>query len=168
LIVFNLSCSADHRFEGWFASGEEFDAQRGRGLLSCPMCGSSEVSKQLSAPRLNLHAQAQAVERPSAHAGHAARGAAGGGTAPAAAPQPVAVLSGQQQELLRELVRQVVENTEDVGPQFAEEARRIHYKEAEARAIRGVATREEAEALVEEGIEVSQLPVAIVDKSRLN
>jgi hypothetical protein len=173
LIVFNLSCSADHRFEGWFASGEEFDAQRGRGLLSCPMCGSSEVSKQLSAPRLNLHAQAhaqaqaQAVERPSAHAGHAARASAGGGPVPAA-PQPVAVLSGQQQEMLRELVRQVVESTEDVGPQFAEEARRIHYKEAEARAIRGVATREEAEALVEEGIEVAQLPVTIVDKSRLN
>jgi hypothetical protein len=166
LIVFNLSCSADHRFEGWFASGEDFDAQQGRGLLSCPMCGSSEVSKQLSAPRLNLHAQAEGgrgerhAER---HAGHAA-------AAPAkdAPREQMAMLSPRQQELLRELVRQVVENTEDVGDRFAEEARRIHYKEAEARSIRGVATREEAQALEEEGIEVAQLPIAIVDKSQLN
>jgi hypothetical protein len=78
------------------------------------------------------------------------------------------MLSEEQQQLLRELVRQVVENTEDVGGQFAEEARRIHYQEAEARAIRGIATREETEALAEDGIEVAQLPVTIFDKSRLN
>jgi hypothetical protein len=165
LIVFNLSCSADHRFEGWFASGEDFDAQQGRGLLSCPMCGSSEVSKQLSAPRLNLHAQADE--------GHADRRAERHSHAPAApakdAPrEQMAMLSPQQQQLLRELVRQVVENTEDVGDRFAEEARRIHYKEAEARSIRGVATRDEAQALEEEGIEVAQLPVTILDKSQLN
>jgi hypothetical protein len=165
LIVFNLSCAADHRFEGWFASAEEFDAQRGRGLLSCPLCGSPEVSKQLSAPRLNLHAQPAEQKRAPAR-----KGGGAGLPVPAtpAEPQQMAVLSQQQQDALRVLIAEVVSNTEDVGSRFAEEARRIHYKEAEERAIRGVASREEAEALLEEGIEVAQLPLAVVDKSRLN
>ena len=179
LIVFNLSCAADHRFEGWFASGEDFDAQRGRGLLSCPMCGSSEVSKQLSAPRLNL-LHAQSDERQSKQDKHPRRDlpathghghGSGHGTAAEVMDgesQGMAMLSPQQHDMLRELIRQVVENTEDVGNRFAEEARRIHYKEADARAIRGVATREEAESLVEEGIEVAQLPVPMLDKSQLN
>ena len=165
MIVFNLSCAADHRFEGWFASAEDFDAQRGRGLLSCPLCGSPEVSKQLSAPRLNLHAQQPEQKRTSARKG-------GGASVPVPAtpaePQQMAVLSQQQQDALRVLIAEVLSNTEDVGSRFAEEARRIHYKEAEERAIRGVASREEAEALLEEGIEVAQLPLAVVDKSRLN
>lgn len=154
----------DHRFEGWFASAEEFEAQRGRGLLSCPLCGSPEVSKQLSAPRLNLHAQpAEEKQLP-------ARKSGGGMPVPAntGAQQQMAVLSQQQQDALRVLIAEVLSNTEDVGNRFAEEARRIHYKEAEERAIRGVASREEAEALIEEGIEVAQLPVGVVDKSRLN
>ena len=166
MIVFNLSCAADHRFEGWFASAEEFDAQRGRGLLSCPLCGSPEVSKQLSAPHLNLHAH-QPEEKKRAPA----RKSGGAGLpvpAAAAEPQQMAVLSHQQQDALRVLIAEVLSNTEDVGSRFAEEARRIHYKEAEERAIRGVASREEAEALLEEGIEVAQLPLAVVDKSRLN
>ncbi|HEY4370524.1 MAG TPA: DUF1178 family protein [Burkholderiales bacterium] len=164
MIVFNLSCAADHRFEGWFASGEDFDAQRGRGLLSCPLCGSSEVSKQLSAPRLNLHAQPEPKRNKPAREGAPVPAAQGEG----GAAKPVAMLSQQQQDALRALIGEVLANTEDVGDRFAEEARRIHYKETEARAIRGVASREEAEALVDEGIEVAQLPVAIVDKSRLN
>lgn len=155
----------DHRFEGWFASAEEFEAQRGRGLLSCPLCGSPEVSKQLSAPRLNLHAQpAEEKKLP------ARKGGGAGLPVPATtgAPQQMAVLSQQQQDALRVLIAEVLSNTEDVGSRFAEEARRIHYKEAEERAIRGVASREEAEALIEEGIEVAQLPVGVIDKSRLN
>lgn len=162
VIVFNLSCAADHRFEGWFASGEDFDAQRGRGLLSCPLCGSSDVSKQLSAPRLNLHAQ------PEARRGKPAREGVSVSAVQDGAPQQVAMLSQQQQDALRALIGEVLASTEDVGERFAEEARRIHYKETEARAIRGVASREEAEALVDEGIEVAQLPVTFVDKSRLN
>jgi len=159
VIVFNLGCAKDHKFEGWFASGEDFDTQRARGLLSCPLCGSADVTKQLSAPRLNLHA-AEPAHRHEKSTGTAA---------PAQAPaQQVAMLATPEQEVLRELLRQVVANTEDVGSQFAEEARRIHYKEAQARAIRGVATPEEAEALLEEGIEVAQLPLPAFDKSRLN
>ena len=156
----------DHRFEGWFASVEDFDAQRGRGLLSCPLCGSADVTKQLSAPRLNLHAQAhEQADADARRRDVAAPSAVAVGSPP---PKPMAMLSAEQQHVLRELIRQVVENTEDVGPAFAEEARRIHYKEAEARAIRGVATREEAEELAEEGIEVAQLPFPALDKSQLN
>jgi hypothetical protein len=150
VIVFNLSCAAEHKFEGWFASGEDFDTQRERGLLSCPLCGSATVSKELSAPRLNLIPADQAKRR------HPAE------------PQPVALLGSPEQRALGELIRRVIENTEDVGPKFAEEARRIHYKETEARSIRGVATPDEAQSLADEGIEVARLPVAVIDKSRLN
>ncbi len=150
MIVFNLSCGAEHKFEGWFASGDDFDTQRSSGLLSCPLCGSATVSKELSAPRLNLIPADQAKRRDSANV------------------QPVAMLGSPEQQALGELLRRVIENTEDVGPKFAEEARRIHYKEAEARSIRGVATPEEAQSLAEEGIEVARLPVSRPDKSRLN
>lgn len=148
LIVFNLACDAEHRFEGWFASADDFESQRSRGLLSCPVCGSAVVTKQLSAPRLNLSATAEPA---------VANGDSAG--------VPMLKADG---ELLRELVRRVVEGSEYVGQRFAEEARRIHYKEAPARAIRGLASGEEARALADEGIAVAQLPFPIVDKSRVN
>ena len=147
MIVFNLACGTDHRFEGWFASADDFDDQGRRGLLSCPVCGSSEVRKQLSAPRLNLTA-----------------------TGSRDAPEErksVAMVNPEQAQLL-EMLRKVIESTEDVGQKFPEEARRIHYKEAPARPIRGVASQDEAKALSEEGIEVAHLPFPVVDKSQLN
>lgn len=149
MIVFNLGCAALHRFEGWFASADDFESQRKRGLLVCPMCGSAEVTKQLSAPRLNLSASAD-VPPPAS-----------------AAPTGVAVIDPEQRHL-RELIRRVFESTEDVGQNFSEEARRIHYKEAPVRAIRGLASKEEAQSLMEEGIAVAQLPFPVVDKSQLN
>lgn len=149
MIVFNLGCAALHRFEGWFASADDFESQRKRGLLVCPMCASAEVTKQLSAPRLNLSASADAPPPASA------------------APIGVAVIDPEQRHL-RELIRRVIESTEDVGQNFSEEARRIHYKEAPVRAIRGVASKEEAQSLAEEGIAVAQLPFPVVDKSQLN
>ena len=149
MIVFNLGCAALHRFEGWFASADDFESQRKRGLLVCPMCSSAEVTKQLSAPRLNLSASADAPPPASA------------------APIGVAVIDPEQRHL-RELIRRVIESTEDVGQNFSEEARRIHYKEAPVRAIRGVASKEEAQSLAEEGIAVAQLPFPVVDKSQLN
>ena len=148
LIVFNLGCAALHRFEGWFASADDFESQRARGLLACPMCGSPEVTKQLSAPRLNLSASAEAPP-------------------PAVTSKDVAVIDPEQRHL-RELIRRVIESTEDVGQNFSEEARRIHYKEAPVRAIRGVASQEQAQSLAEEGIAVAQLPFPVVDKSQLN
>lgn len=152
MIVFNLGCAALHRFEGWFASADDFESQRKRGLLACPMCGSAEVTKQLSAPRLNLSSSADAPPPPASEA---------------AAPSGVAVIDPEQRHL-RELIRRVIESTEDVGQNFSEEARRIHYKEAPVRAIRGIASKEEAQSLAEEGIAVAQLPFPVVDKSQLN
>ena len=147
MIVFNLACGTEHRFEGWFASADDFEDQGRRGLLSCPVCGSSEVRKQLSAPRLNLSA-------------------AGSRDAPEER-KSVAMVNPEQAQLL-EMLRKVIESTEDVGQKFPEEARRIHYKEAPVRPIRGVASQDEAKALSEEGIEVAHLPFPVVDKSQLN
>lgn len=136
--VFNLQCSAAHHFEGWFASEEDYASQLERGLLECPLCGDKALQKLPSAPRLNL-----------------------GASAPAEAKQ--AVTTGPELQALQAAYLQfacrVVEQTEDVGERFAEEARRIHYGEREERGIRGQATREETEALLEEGIAVMPLPL---------
>ena len=145
--VLNLQCSAGHGFEGWFASHDDYDEQRTRGLLTCPVCNSAEVSKLPSAPRLNLGAEGP---RPEASA-----------TPPAeAAPQALAQVSPQQlQAAWMKMVRHVMAHTEDVGTQFAEEARKIHYGEREERNIRGQASRAETEALLEEGIDILPLPL---------
>ncbi len=190
VIVFNLACEQRHIFEGWFGSLADMTAQQSRGLLACPVCGSAQIEKQLSAPRLNLMAAAsasaaQAREEAGQQAGkpvgNAAGGTAGnaagisaGNTAgdaatPATVPAPATALAlTPEHAQLRELIRHVLENTEDVGQKFPEEARRMHYRETPARSIRGVASRQEAEALAEEGIHVAQLPFPVVDKNELN
>jgi hypothetical protein len=129
--VLNLRCAHDHRFEGWFASEDDFVAQHDRGLVECPLCADKAIERLPSAPRLNV---ANLREQ--------------------SAAQPVAM-----QRAWMRAVRQVMENTEDVGERFAEEARRIHYGEAEGRGIRGQATPADADALREEGIEVVSMPV---------
>ena len=145
--VLNLQCAEGHGFEGWFASHDDYDAQRSRGLLTCPVCNSAEVSKLPSAPRLNLGAESP---RPEAFAPAAAE----------AAPQALAQVSPQQlQAAWMKMVRHVMAHTEDVGTRFAEEARKIHYGEREERNIRGQASRAETEALLEEGIDILPLPV---------
>lgn len=136
--VLNLQCSHAHGFEGWFASEDDFQGQLARGLVECPMCGDAQVTKMPSAPRLNL------------------------GAAEPQAPAKQEVVSApnaQLQAAWLQMVRQVMANTEDVGERFAEEARKIHYGESEERGIRGQATREETEALLEEGIGVLPLPL---------
>lgn len=147
MIVFNLACDAEHRFEGWFASAEDFSEQGRRGLLTCPVCGSGEVRKQLSAPRLNLSAAADKE---------------------ASQERKEVAMVGPDQAQLFALLRKVIESTEDVGQRFPEEARRIHYNEVPARPIRGVASRDEARALADEGIEVAHLPFPVADKSQIN
>ena len=139
--VLNLQCAHGHAFEGWFASHDDFESQRERGLVSCPVCNDAQVLKMPSAPRLNL--------------GQAAEPAA------AASPvQDVAQVTPQHlQAAWMKMVRHVLAHTEDVGPQFAEEARKIHYGESSQRNIRGQASREETEALLDEGIEVLPLPL---------
>ena len=147
--VFNLRCAQEHAFEGWFGSAEDFDTQQQRGLLSCPLCGSSTVSKAPSAPYIGSGALA-----PSTPAAVAKQ--------PAAMPTPA-----QLQAMFVKMAREVAANTEDVGERFAEEARRIHYDEAPERGIRGVASRDEAKALEDEGIAVMPLPFAHLLKDPL-
>ena len=139
--VLNLQCSHGHGFEGWFASEDDFQGQLARGLVECPLCGEREVAKLPSAPRLNLGASASAE--------------------PAAAgkQEVVATPDAAVQAAWLKMVRHVMANTEDVGERFAEEARKIHYGETEERGIRGQASREETQALLEEGISVLPLPV---------
>lgn len=162
--VLDLQCRQGHSFEGWFGSQNEYDTQRAQGLVSCPVCNDSEITKMLSAPRLNLgHAQAPA-SGPSETAGTPATASMAAAPSPDAVhgsdPMPMGAQNLQQmQAAMLNMVRHVLANTEDVGSQFAEEARKIHYGERKERNIRGQATPEEAEALLDEGIQVVPLPV---------
>ncbi len=138
--VLNLRCANGHGFEGWFASDDDFMSQNGRGLVECPLCADQVITRMPSAPRLNLS----------------------GAKEPAPAAGPVAAAPPQAADLQAawlSTVRQLMANTEDVGDRFAEEARRIHYGEEEARGIRGQATPQERESLREEGIETLSFPV---------
>ena len=149
--VLDLQCSQGHAFEGWFASHDDYESQRERGLLSCPLCNDAQVTRTPSAPRLNLgHGQS---EPPPAPAGAAAVPVAG---QTPALPPPAAL-----QAAWMKMVRHVMANTEDVGQRFAEEARRMHHGESEGRGIRGQASREETEALLDEGVEILPLPVPV-------
>jgi hypothetical protein len=150
--VFDLRCEHDHRFEGWFASGEEFESQHARGLVECPLCASRAVQRMPNATRLNL-GQARAAQPDGNPSGPTQPGAR------ASLPVAGGTAVGQLHEMWLKMVRHVMENTTDVGPKFAEEARRIHYKEAPERAIRGSATQSEAQELVEEGIEIVAMPM---------
>jgi len=138
MIVFELICVARHRFEGWFASGEDFERQRLSGLLACPICSTDQVTKLPTAKlgRSTDEATSGERERETEH----------GPTAGAA----VAFAA---------FVDHVLKNTENVGRAFPEEARRIHRELAPRRGIRGTATREETDALLEEGIAVVSLPI---------
>jgi hypothetical protein len=137
--VFNLSCESDHAFEGWFASLEEFDRQRDSHLLRCPLCDSGSVRRLPSASRLNF----------------------GSASSPAIAPALEATKALLQQ------FKKMVDDSENVGDRFAEEARRIHYRETAARNIRGVASQSERAELAEEGIEVFTLATPIGNKESL-
>ena len=145
--VLDLQCSNHHLFEGWFASENDFVSQCLRGLMQCPVCADPSVVKKLSAPRLNLSG---AREPPAAKSE----------PTPSASPAMPARMGEVETALAAAwmaVARHVVANTTDVGGQFAEEARKMHYGEAEVRNIRGQTTPEQAKALVEEGIEVMPL-----------
>jgi hypothetical protein len=146
--VLNLHCGQGHVFEGWFAGEDDFQAQLGQGLLECPMCGTHEVRKALSAPRLNLGARGPASP-PSSEA------------APASAP------GAALQAAWLHAARRIMAESEDVGARFAEEARRMHYGEASQRAIRGQASLEETAQLLDEGIAVVPLPLPAATKGTL-
>lgn len=160
--VLDLQCRQGHVFEGWFASEDDFQGQLQRGLVQCPLCADAHIEKRLSAPRLNLGARepqppaAVAPSQPPAPAG------LGSHTHNSAAGLPPALQAAWLQ-----LARQIVANTEDVGAQFAQEARRIHHGEVQERAIRGQATPDEAMELLEEGIAVVPLPLPAAAKETL-
>ena len=140
MIVFELICADKHRFEGWFASHEDFSSQRSGGLLTCPLCGSASVEKLPTAKIRKSEPVAMSSVAP------------GSDVAPPSA-------KGLSPAALNELVNYILLNTEDVGEQFAQEARRIHNQEAPQRDIRGKATAGETRELLEEGIPVLPLPV---------
>ena len=167
MIVFDLQCELSHTFEGWFGSSQDFESQQTRALIACPICASTLVTKKLSAPRINLGAvansevavangensQSEKVEK-SDRSVMSVQNAA-----PAQLSVPAKQTVERIQELWMEMARHVVANTEDVGSSFAEEARKIHYKEAPERNIRGVATRDESAALLDEGIDIHAFPL---------
>jgi hypothetical protein len=142
VIVFNLGCENSHRFEGWFASSEDFERQLGGKLVSCPLCGNANVSRLPHAVHI-----AKTSGKPQR-----------AGSTASTAPSPMQY-ANVGTEFLSRLVEHIIEHTEDVGPAFPEEARKIHYQETPDRHIRGTASRDEVEALKDEGIEVVALPI---------
>jgi hypothetical protein len=153
VIKYLLGCASGHEFESWFRASADFDAQSLSGEIACPICGSVDIVKQPMAPsvvtkraRPAPQPAQGAVSAPAAHVG------SGGAAAPAGG-DGVAV-----REALRAFTQKVMANTEDVGPRFAEEARKIHFGETEERQIRGSSTLEEARELVEDGVPFGFLP----------
>lgn len=150
MIVFNLHCKDGHRFEGWFASVKEFTSQKKRGLLACPTCGDVTIEKGLSAPRLNMGAKEPKQQLP----------VPAQKTPEMEGKDPFAVA----QILYSRMLDEILTKSEDVGKKFPEEARKIYYQESPGRAIRGQATQEEHDALVDEGIPVARFPVIPTDR----
>ncbi|MCJ8149840.1 DUF1178 family protein [Shinella sp. H4-D48] len=136
MIRYDLSCDNGHAFEGWFGSADDFDRQQKMSLVSCPVCGSTHVAKRLMAPSVST---ARKKER----------------------RQEMVMQAGQKEMVakLREIVSTIRANSEDVGERFPEEARKIHYGEAEQRGLIGQATLDEVRDLLEEGVEIAPLPV---------
>jgi hypothetical protein len=141
MIRFSLHCDNDHDFDGWFRSGEDFETQNKRGLVSCPTCHSAKVEKALMAPAVTTGRKAEKV----------------------------ALIASDEQRKMMAMVKEMAENvrkTADyVGDKFAEEARKIHFGEADARGIYGEATVEEARKLAEDGVEFMPLPVLPEDQN---
>lgn len=140
MIVLDLCCHQDHRFEGWFACASAFDDQQARNLVSCPVCASTQLRRLPSAPYVHTRGPA-AAPSPAVQA-----------EAPSASTSPATAAAVLQ--MLRHLSR----TAENVGDRLPEEARRIHYGETEARDIRGQASAEDVEELLDEGIMVLPLP----------
>jgi hypothetical protein len=142
MIHYDLICEEGHEFDGWFSDSASFDEQSRDGLVSCVHCGSTKIEKQLMAPGIPVKSNRKSE--------------------PETKPMLAATVDPRQQkivQLVRELRKAVEENAEYVGDNFAEEARKIHYEEAEKRGIYGETTAQDAEELIEEGIEIHPLPI---------
>jgi hypothetical protein len=155
MIRYTLVCDREHNFESWFANSAAYDKQVKRGLVACPICGSSKVEKAIMAPRLAR--SGKPIDVPPAPPA-----APVPATAPADTPAPVAMMSPQEREFrgkLKELRDHLTRNAENVGRKFPDEARKMHYGEIDHRSIYGEASPQEAKDLHEEGIEFHPLPV---------
>jgi hypothetical protein len=155
MIVYDLTCSHGHRFEGWFGSSADYEEQRARGLIVCPYCGTTEVGKAPMAPAV----PAKSNQSDKGHAS-AALQATANMPMPAELQQVLVALAKAQTEALR--------NSTWVGDRFAEESRAMFYGEREEAPIHGQATLAEAKALVEEGVPVTLLPFPVVPPENLN
>jgi hypothetical protein len=150
MIVFDLACADGHRFEGWFASSEDFAAQSGRGLVECPQCGSPQVAKAPMAP---------AVPRKGSQRGDAKQAVASG-------PMPAEAAAALQH--LAQAQAKALEGSTWVGDKFAEQSRAMHYGERDSEPIHGRATPTEAQQLREEGVPVAPLPFPVAAPGDLN
>ena len=142
MIKYQLICPDGHQFETWFSDSSTFDAQKAAGHVNCPSCGSAQVEKALMAPSVATSRKRETVQVASHHG-----------------------MDKDMVAMMRKIRDHVTENAENVGPRFAEEARKIHYKEVEPRGIYGQATREESRELREEGVEFHPLPVLPEDQN---
>ena len=150
--VLDLQCGLGHVFEGWFGSEADFVAQHQKSLVLCPLCGDPCISKKLSAPRLALSRGRAAPDESEAQPKQS---------------QPASSVDAALTAAWLAVAKRLVSETTDVGSSFAEEARKMHYGEAQPRGIRGIATADEAHALVDEGIDVLPFPLPVVPEGRL-
>ncbi len=153
--VLDLRCGNAHVFEGWFGSEADFQDQLARKLVSCPVCADEHITKVLTAARLNLSGEREPSRDKASEVAADSTSDSRAVVPLQSAPSPQ--LPAELQSQLMQIVKHVMDNTEDVGNQFADEARRIHYGESDGRSIRGQATRDEALELIDEGIDVMSL-----------
>jgi len=144
MIVFDLACAEQgHVFEGWFGSSDDYETQRAKGWLACPMCGSADVAKAVMAPRV------------------AAKGNQRRDTTPVTLANDAPDKMREMMRVLADAQTRALEGSDYVGPRFADEARAMHLGEAEHRAIHGQASADEAKALIDEGVAVAPLPFPV-------
>jgi hypothetical protein len=159
MIRYNLRCEKGHAFESWFQSSSAYETQEKRALVSCPGCGSTKVERAIMAPQI--------VSKKKPHT-EPAPASASAAPAEQAAPSSTPLMMAQERELrakLKELRDHIVKNADNVGERFPNEARKMHYGDIEHRPIYGEASPEEARSLIDEGVEVSPLPVLPEDRN---
>ncbi len=153
MIHYQLRCSQDHEFDGWFKDSTTFDKQAKRGLVECPVCGDTKVTRALMAPAVSTRETVSVREKaPEVEPQVPAT------VEPAQVPVAPERMPAQVFALLQRMRAEVEKNCDYVGPEFADEARRMHRGETDKRGIYGEATKDEAEALADEGIDITNIP----------
>jgi hypothetical protein len=158
MIRYNLRCAKGHSFESWFQSSAAYESQEKRKLVNCPACGSVKVERAIMAPQI---VSKKGRENPAPVAAEAA-------STEVAATESTPLLMAQERELrakIKELRDHITKNADNVGERFPNEARKMHYGDIEHRPIYGEASPDEARALIDEGVEVSPLPVLPDDRN---